>query len=330
MSGSIESTAMIFCTLFDRYYLPQGIALYRSLERTAGEGFRLYILCMDDFSVDALTRLGLQRAHVIRIAEFEDNALRAARANRPFSEYCWTCTAPLLLYILNRRSENEVVAYVDADIRFFSNPKTIVNELDEKSIFIHEHDFAPEYLHFQPAAGRFNVGVVVVRNDEEGRECLRRWNAQCLADCSLDLAAGRCGDQKYLDEWPDLYRKLVISTNPGVGLGPWNIGKRRLAVEADSILVDDRPIVFYHYHALRIRRPRLWIRPILMVQGEYTFSSDVVRAVYRPYARELWQVVTDLKKIGLSILQDLQPLTIEGFRQHFIQQRQLDFSMGMI
>ena len=322
---------MIFCTLFDRSYLPQGLALYRSLERAAGAGFTLYILCMDDFSFHALSALDLQRARTIRLLEFEDGALRAARANRTFGEYCWTCTAPLLLYVLNRQPDNEVVAYVDADIRFFSHPKAILNELGDQSIFIHEHDFAPEYLHFQPVAGRFNVGVVAVRNDQQGRECLQRWRGQCLDDCTLDPTAGRCGDQKYLDEWPDRYRKLVVSANPGVGLGPWNIGKHSLAAGSEMLLVDDRPVVFYHYHALRICRPLLGIRPILMVsQGEYTFAADIVRAIYRPYARDLWQAISDLKKIGSSILQELQPMTTEGFRRHFVVRRQLHFSVDMI
>lgn len=319
---------MIFCTLFNRAYLPQGVALYRSLERTAGTDFVLYILCMDDFSADALGRLGLGRARIIRLGEFEDDALRAARASRTVGEYCWTCTTPLLSYVLDRHPAGEVVTYVDADIRFFSSPRAILDELGDKSIFIHEHDFGPEYTHFRAVSGRFNVGVVAIRNDPEGRVCVERWKAQCLADCSLDPAAGRCGDQNYLDEWPDRYRRLVISAHPGVGLGPWNIGKHRLAADRDGLLVDDLPVVFYHYHALRVWRPFLGIRPVLMARGDYTFTSDVVRAIYRPYVRELWQAIAELKAIGSSILRDLQPMTIEGVGRHLLYRRQLDFSLG--
>jgi hypothetical protein len=318
---------VIFCTLFNRLYLPQGIALYRSLERTMGTDFILHVLCMDAFSADALDRLGLKNARIIRLDEFEDDALRAARANRTVGEYCWTCTTPLLMRVLERQAPDEVVTYVDADIRFFSSPRAILDELGENSIFIHEHDFDPKYAHFQSVSGRFNVGVVAIRNDREGRECLERWNAQCLADCSLDPAAGKCGDQNYLEEWPDRYRQLVISAHPGIGLGPWNIGKHRLAQKRDRLLVDDRPIVFYHYHALRIWRPFLGIRPVLMARGEYTFTAEVVRAIYRPYARELWEAMSELKAIGSSILRDLQPVTFEGFCRHLLLRRQLDFSL---
>src|SRR5258708_5136327 len=120
------SSPVIFCTLFNRLFLPQGIALYRSLERTLGPDFILYVLCMDEFSADALSRLGLGRARIIRLGEFEDDALRVARANRTVAEYCWTCTTPLLQYVLDRHPAGEVVTYVDADIRFFSSPRAII------------------------------------------------------------------------------------------------------------------------------------------------------------------------------------------------------------
>ena len=320
---------MIFCTLFNRLYLPQGIALYRSLERTMGADFVLHVLCMDEFSADALGRLGLSRMRIIRLDDVEDDALRAARANRTVGEYCWTCTTPLLLHVLERQAPDEAVTYVDADIRFFSSPRAILEELGDNSILIHEHDFDPKYAHFLSVSGRFNVGVVAIRNDREGRECLERWKAQCLADCSLDPAAGKCGDQNYLDEWPDRYRRLVVSAHPGIGLGPWNIGKHSLAEERNTLLVDDRPVVFYHYHALRIWRPLFGIRPVLMARGEYTFTSDVVRAIYRPYEQELWQAISELRTIGSSILHDLQPMTIEGIGRHLLFRRQLDFSVGM-
>ena len=321
---------MIFCTLFNRLYLPQGVALYRSLERTMGSDFLLYVLCMDEFSADALTRLALSRVRIVRLAELEDDALRAARANRSIGEYCWTCTTPLMLHVLDRHEAGSVVSYVDADIRFFSSPRAILDELGENSIFIHEHDFAPEYAHFLGVAGRFNVGVVAIRNDAEGRQCLERWKSQCLADCRMDPGAGRCGDQNYLDEWPDLYRRLVISANPGIGLGPWNIGKHRLDHGADKPCVDGRPIVFYHYHSLRIWRPRLGLKPVLMAGGGYTFASNVVRAIYRPYMRELWDAISALEAVESSIVDHLTPMTWAGIVMHQLRRRQLAFSVGTV
>jgi len=290
---------LIFCTLFNGRYLPQGLALYRSLETTAHGRFVLYALCMDEYSADALERLRLPAARIVRLAEFENDALRAARSNRSFGEYCWTCTAPLMMRVQELAGADAVVAYVDADICFFSDPQKIFDELGSKSIFVHEHDFAPAYRKFQSQAGRFNVGVVAVRNNAEGRECLERWHRQGLAECVMDVANAKCGDQMYLDEWPQRYTGLVISANPGIGRAPWNIEKHVLGRISDGVTADGVPIVFYHYHSLRVCRPRFGLRPILMAHAPYAFDRNIIRMIYDPYVGEMKRAIADVKAAGL-------------------------------
>jgi len=318
---------MIFCTLFNRLYLPQGLALYRSLEATAGGRFVLHVLCMDDFTADILDRMALPGMRTIRLAAFEDDALRAAKASRSVGEYCWTCTGPLLLHVQDLYPPGTVVAYVDADIRFFSDPRAILDELGERSIFVHEHDFAPAHAHYLPVAGRFNVGVVAVRNDAEGRACLERWRNQCLDECVMDPAQGKCGDQNYLDEWPERYPGLVISANPGIGLGPWNIDKHRLGGNPESVLVDGVPVVFYHYHALRLWRPRPAFRALLMARGAYSFAPDVVSLLYRPYARDLWRALAAIDRLDRTVSRGLEPASWRDLHAAH-RKRQLCFAVG--
>jgi hypothetical protein len=291
---------MIFCTLFNASYLPQGIALYHSLERTMEEDFILYVLCMDDLTSEVLAKLNFPSLKRIALEDVEDNKLRAVRDGRTIGEYCWTCTGPLLLHLFDRHPSGTVVTYVDADIRFFSDPTAILEELGSGSIFIHEHDFAPRFSGLLAISGRFNVGVASFRHDAEGSECLRRWTAQCLDQCVMDLSAGQCGDQNYLDEWPSLYSNLVVSSNPGIGLGPWNIEKHSVGSKGGRVVVDCRPAVFYHYHSLQLLRPRLGIKPILMSRW-FSFEKDVVRALYHPYARDLWHAVDEIEQNGLSV-----------------------------
>ena len=299
---------MIFCTLFNRAYLPNGLALYQSLRRTLGDNMKLYILGMDEFTVTAIRAMQLANVSVVTLDEIEDDALRAVKPARTVGEYCWTCTTPLLMHVQDRHPAGTVVTYVDADIRFFSDPTAILTELGDASIFIHEHDFAPEFAHLLRAAGRFNVGVVSFRNDSEGRTCLERWRAQCIQECVMDPAAGKCGDQNYLDEWPQIYSNLVVSKNPGVGLGPWNIGKHVIQKNRKGAMVDGDPVVFYHYHSLRLLRPRFGLKPTLMAGGSYLLDPSVVRIIYRPYVRELLRNVTGLSSIGFPVHRKLTSL----------------------
>jgi len=288
---------LIFCTLFNWLYLPQGIALYHSIARTVSGGkFTLHVLCMDDFTLGALRSLDLPNLHPIPLTEIENDALRAVREKRTIGEYCWTCTTPLLRYVIALQPPDAVVSYVDADLRFFSDPSIVLAEMGNGSIYVHEHDFAPEHAELQKVAGRFNVGLVAFRNNEEGRTCLEKWSGQCLDECIIDVAAGLCGDQSYMNEWPALYAGLVISNNPGVGLAPWNISKYKLADHRGLVTVDSRPVVFYHYHSLRMMRPRMGFKPTSIAIGSYRIDAQTSRTIYAPYAREIWRASGELDR----------------------------------
>jgi hypothetical protein len=295
---------VIFCTLFNQAYLPQGVALYRSLERTAGDGFFLYVLCMDRQTAEVLERFKFPRLKIIPLEDIETETMKAFKGQRSIGEYCWTCTTPLLLHVLDQSDPGAVVTYVDADIAFFSDPSTILKELGGGSIYIHEHDFASRYSALEAVSGRFNVGVSSFRNDAEGRACLELWKSQCFDECVMNFDAGKCGDQNYLDEWPKLYPGLVISTNPGVGLGPWNIESRKIGESGGQIAVDGCAAVFYHYHSLRLLKPNWGIRPIWL-SGWFEIPEAASAAFYHPYARELWRAVDDIERRGLRIMESM-------------------------
>jgi hypothetical protein len=57
------------------------------------------------------------------------------------------------------------------------------------------------------------------------------------------------------------------------------------------VSVDDHAIVFYHYHSLKMLRPRWGFLPIALATGGYSLSPDIVSALYAPYARELWRAL---------------------------------------
>jgi hypothetical protein len=299
---------MIFCTLFNWLYLPQGIALYHSLARTVNGEFELHVLCMDDFTFDALRALDLPHLRRIALAEIETNALRAVRGTRTIGEYCWTCTTPLLKHVIDQQPPDAVVSYIDADLGFFSDPSVVLAEMGSGSIYVHEHGFAPEHTELLMASGRFNVGLVCFRNNGEGRACLDKWSAQCLDECVMDAAAGLCGDQGYLDEWPDLYPGLVIAANPGVGLAPWNLSKYKLGNDRGVLTVDGTPVVFYHYHSLRMMRSRLGFKSVATASGNYRFGPEIMRAIYQPYTAEVWRASRALDRNGFSIAKSVSTI----------------------
>lgn len=273
-----------FCTYFDKNYLLLGLTLHRSLKRFCPD-FRLYVLCLDDTAFKLLQRIDDASLVPIRLAELEawDEGLPIAKSNRKLIEYYFTLTPSICLYVLDRFGM-DVVTYVDADVYFYSSPAAIYEELGDGSILATEHRFSERLLKYAEY-GRFNVQYESFRADGQGLACLRRWREQCQACCTDRLQDGKYADQKYLDEWPGLYDRLVISQLPGVGLASWNIEGRRIEQVDGKVMVDGEPLIFYHFHGFKYLGGRLCKTGLGVV--DVASPRQAKRCIFPPYVAEL-------------------------------------------
>jgi hypothetical protein len=242
---------------------------------------------MDVETRDFLAKLDLPKARLLLVEDLEDRELLAVRQTRPRREFCWTCPAPLMRFMLKGVRSDEIVTYADADLAFFSDPQPVFDEMGSGDILIHEHRYCPRMQSYAATSGIFNVGLIAIRNSSEGRACLDRWRAQCLEKCELDPDNGYCGDQKYLDEWPQLYKRLVILRHPGAALAPWNIENYEIGGRLGHVTVDGQPLIFYHYHALRILSLGMFGFSVILPAHGYSLTAKQRRLIYRPYAKML-------------------------------------------
>ncbi|RLB62982.1 MAG: hypothetical protein DRI90_07865 [Deltaproteobacteria bacterium] len=274
-----------FCTYFDQHYLSRGLVLHQSLV-THCPDFKLFVLCLDDLTHELLLKAdlpGLVPVHLGVLEAWEPRLLEA-RTTRSVVEYYFTLSPVLPLYVL-QTSVAPVVTYLDADLCFYSSPESLYAEFSDGSILVTSHRF-PKHLLHKEEFGAFNVQYLSFRNDSQGMACLTRWRDQCLEWCHDRLEEGRFADQKYLDEWPDRYDRLVVSRDIGVGVAPWNISGCRLDNGgADHWLVDDTEVVFYHFHGFNFVAPGWATNNI----GEYGFGPNrrMARRLYRDYASRL-------------------------------------------
>jgi hypothetical protein len=261
-----------FCTLFDKNYLAKGLAMIESLKRHSSEEFTVHVLALDSETFDVLcAQSELPEIAVISLKIFEEElGLQRVRASRTWTEYCWTL-ASVLTDCLLESGDMDAITYLDADLFFFSNPKVVFDEIGSRSIGIIPHRLIPSKRHLE-ANGKFNVGWVTFRNTEVGRECLRRWAQQCRERCSATVG---CGDQKYLDEWPDRYgAEVCIVENIGANVAPWNLGNY---IVSHGPRVDGVPVCFYHFHeftetkdgAIRLTNYELRQRDIKLIYEPY-------------------------------------------------------------
>jgi hypothetical protein len=289
-----------YCTLFDARYLPRGLVLYESLRKVCPSAC-LTVLCMDETTKRVLDALALPALTAVPVEELEahDRDLAAVRPTRSRVEYCWTATASFCLYCLERDETPELITYLDADLKFYADPGPAFTELGTDSILLVPHRYARRWQWLERASGPYNVQWVTFRRDPDGLAALRWWRQRCIEWCYSYVEDGRFGDQRYLDDWPERFSGVRVLAHPGAGLGPWSSGRYRVELRDGAVRVEDRPLLFHHFHGLRVYPAGAavgWIdraagaRPLRVGDLEAHWASDfpLTRvehdAIWHPYA----------------------------------------------
>lgn len=272
-----------FVTLFDSLFLPQGLALQASMERHVNR-YTLWILCVDDIAYDVLFKLHLPNIRLLKLSELETPDLLRVKYSRAKAEYCWTLTPFAPRFVFEAEPSVKRVTYLDADIWFRNNPKSIFDELDEsgKEVLITDHSYSPEYDQ-SDTSGKFCVQFIIFSRN--GSEVIRKnWEQQCIDWCYARFENGKFGDQKYLDNWPKQYDSIVhILNNKELALAPWNATRFPYG-----------NAVFYHFHGLRIlSKKRLKI-------GHYIIPAYLKKYVYEPYYTDLRVAIEKLESIQFN------------------------------
>lgn len=284
-SGLRGNNGMIyFCTYFDINYLPRAMAMYNSLLLHCEE-FHLYMLCFDDESVESIESLNLKHATVIPSNTFEsgDERLSSTKKDRTRLEYYYTCGPSLPLYILKNFPDVDMITYLDADLFFYSNPRPLIDEIDGYSIGITLHNF-PEHR-AAPSTGKYNVGWLSFRRDQNGLSCLRWWREKCIEWCYERFENGKYADQLYLDEWPTLFAGVKVLSHKGANVAAWNIVDYDIYDGDNAVMVSGFPLIFYHYHGFKQVSRYLYNTNLGL-----TFrppSKIVKERIFKPYISEL-------------------------------------------
>lgn len=294
-----------YCTYFDRGYLAQGLALRASLARHDASAV-LWVLALDDDTAAVLRHQADERLHVLALSELlaADPELAAARAGRPRAEFIFTLTPCLVRHLLRTRPELGALTYLDADLFFLADPAPLHREFAGGSVLVVAHRY-PAWHDDAARYGRFNVGVLMFRDDPSGRACLDWWRERCLESCALAADGVRFGDQKYLDEWPRRFAGVVESKHAGVNVAPWNWARHRFGLAAGGVSVDGEPLVVFHFAQFR------WIGGRWFDSGqlEYGIMPRRLRTrLYGPY----WVALLAAEALVRQSLPDFR-LTARGW-----------------
>ena len=292
---------LYFCTYFDFNYLPYAKLLSKSLYKQ-NKSSTLFIVCMDKevFSI-------LERDPILNSIVYSHNELikfrprlKKIKKERSVAEYFFTCSAQICDFIFDKNPDIELLNYIDCDLYFYNSLKPLFDELGKASIGIIEHKF-----HWSNKSkkkyGRFNVGWISFRNDKVGRQCVSDWAMQCIDWCYQKLENGRYADQKYLDNWPKKYSNLKILKHKGANLAIWNVKNYNIQFNKGLILIDDQPLLFYHFAGLR----QLNAKTFKTNLSSYYVSLKgvLLNNIYLPYINQLLE---NMDKSNIEFIKEMK------------------------
>lgn len=273
-----------FVTLFDKLYLPQGLALHSSMVKNIAS-FKLWILCVDDETYAVMVKLKLANVSLLKLSELETEDLLSVKSDRTTGEYCWTLTPFAPRFVFEADTTVKRVTYIDADLWFRKDPRPIFEEFDrsQKSVLITDHAYAAEFDQSE-TSGQYCVQFMIFEREQS--ECVRKhWEQNCIEWCYNRVEDGKMGDQKYLDAWPVEFPDYVhVLEDKGLCLGPWN-----------AKLFPYGKSVFFHFHGLRICSEKK------VDIGRYPLPGVVYRKIYSPYLAQLRASVSLLKSYNFLI-----------------------------
>jgi len=275
-----------FVTLFNASYLSRGLVLYQSLVDYCDD-FHLYIICFDDVTLNYFKENKYKYITPISLTDFEDDELLSVKPTRSAAEYCWTCTPSTVLYCINTFHLIHCV-YIDADMRFYSNPQVLFDEWGTNSIALTEHRYTTEYDQ-TILNGKYCVQFVGFKKDEEGLNALNYWRNACLDWCYARPENGKFGDQKYLDDWLTRFKKVHVIGHLGAGIAPWNMQQFTFSNKNHKIMGTEIntgkkfEAVFFHFHGLKFFKENI----VSLTGSYYRMSKQVKSIFYFPYVSSL-------------------------------------------
>ncbi|MFK7956404.1 MAG: putative nucleotide-diphospho-sugar transferase [Lysobacterales bacterium] len=288
-----------YVSYFDKSYFPRGVALIDSLLAVAPDS-RVVI-----WALDVETKLGLGALYnnnVIAL-DFDFVDQRWPKLSKPPTERNYleslSMRRPALLLSLMQEmmAPDELVFYVDSDCLFFSSPKPLLDMMENASIGVSPHGFSQRH-DWLVMNGVYNAGLMIIRNDAQGRACMRDWLDDCFQWCHYPAEDNKLLNQGYLTFWPSRYERVTSLDHPGVNLAPWNYEGRRLSITGNTICINEAPLIVYHFHGMK-RRESAWENVSSLVDRD--LHRELFEHIYDPYIAQLTHGEERLINLGFDV-----------------------------
>lgn len=168
-----------------------------------------------------------------------------------------TAIKPFAVKYLAKKYNAKKIIYFDPDIIVFNSLDLFWNNLNNYDFIVTPHITKPItnktfYEHQKGAlnTGVFNLGFIAININENTTEIINWWAYHMREHGHSNSSKGEFYDQKIMNLLPIFSDNLLIEKHPGCNVAGWNIHEREITKNNDGYLVNNKPLMFYHFSGL--------------------------------------------------------------------------------
>lgn len=271
---------MNFAICLTKFYISRCEALLFSLK---DYNVNIYLLCFDQETYKYFYKKNVTCITVQKLKSFE-KSFGPTIKNRKLIDQIVT-SRPIFLKFLLKKFNLKEIFLLDSDIFFFSDPKNIKKEIRKASVAYCDHGFNKKLVKLARIYGKYNAGFIYIKFDKYGKKFLNKWSSLCKEWCEFTPNLNRFSDQKYLEKLKKELINIKIIKNPCINLAPWNLQFKKVVKKEETILINNKPLIFFHFHGLRKLTESIYI----LGTSNYNFFLDtkIKKIIFLPYINYL-------------------------------------------
>lgn len=217
-------------------------------------------------------------------------------------------------YLIDKYPNLSSIMYLDPDIQVFNSLNVLNTYLLKHDILLTPHilnpisidDLSPSenlFLNY----GIYNLGFIALNpRSDNVIKFLNWWEERTLKIGYSRVCEGLFVDQLWINHVPIFFEKVMILSECGYNVAPWNLHERQLYCNADSeyVMMNNTFLYFYHFSSYSYKNPTV----LSKYYDRYNESnaSPTVLALYKQYHEKLIDnKVAFFSKVSCSFMKQL-------------------------
>lgn len=244
-------------TICSNNYLGQAISWLESIENSNPDYTSFIVLVDKIINAEKYIKSSLKNKIIevdninIDNINYMVNNYNIIELNTAIKPYCFQ-------YFFSKYNPISVL-YFDPDIIVFNNLSYIDNKLFEYDCILTPHFLVPNIRNVLAENkilnyGLYNLGFIGIKNNDNGNGIINWWASKLATMCIMDTANGFYVDQLWINLVPIYFSNVYISKNSALNVAYWNLNERKLSFENNSWLVDNNPLIFFHFSSFKINQ----------------------------------------------------------------------------